>query len=239
MRDSFTIVLIHGHGVDASIWEGIYAGLVADGPVLRPDFSRLTTHTTIDGYADELFGQLQADGIDNVMLVGHSMGGYIALAFAEQHPEMMRGLCLFHSTAYADDESKQAQRQQTIEALTTEGAVPFIEKTMPKVVAPNYPAHKVEALVTQYQHLPADALIAGVKAIAARPDRTHVLRDAPFPVLLMLGRQDQVIPYEQTSRLAELNERIAVAPLPMAGHLSMIEQPDDALRVLNAFIARL
>ena len=239
MRDSFTIVLIHGHGVDASIWESIYAGLVSDGPVLCPDFSRMINHATVDGYAEDLFCQLRAGGIDNVILVGHSMGGYIALAFAEQHPEIMRGLCLFHSTAYADDESKREQRQQTIEALTTEGAIPFIEKTMSKVVAPNYPADKVQALVTQYQHLPADALIAGMKAIAARPDRTHVLIDAQFPILLILGENDQVIPYEQTSRLAQLNERIAVATLPMAGHLGMIEQPDDALRALNAFIARL
>lgn len=239
MRESFTIVLIHGHGVDASIWDGIYAGLASDGPAFRPDFSRLTNHTTIDGYAEDLFRQLQAGGIDEVMLVGHSMGGYIALAFAEQHPEMMRGLCLFHSTAYADDESKRAQRQQTIEALKTEGAIQFIGKTMSKVVAPNYPADKVQALVTQYRNLPADALIAGMKAIAARPDRTQVLRDTSFPILLVLGEQDQVIPYEQTSRLANLNDRIRVVSLPTSGHLSMIEQPDEVLYALKSFIGRL
>ncbi|GAB3639459.1 alpha/beta fold hydrolase [Spirosoma arcticum] len=239
MRDSFTIVLIHGHGVDASIWDGIYAGLVSDGPVLRPDFSWLTNHTTIDEYAEDLFRQLQADGIDDVMLVGHSMGGYIALAFAEQHPEMMQGLCLFHSTAYADDESKQAQRQQTIEALKTNGSAPFIEKTMSKVVSPDYPAEKVQELVVRYQNLPANALIAGMNAIAGRPDRTHVLRDARFAVLLLLGENDQVIPYEQTSRLANMNARITVVSLPMVGHLGMIEQPDDALKALNTFIARL
>lgn len=239
MRDSFSIVLVHGHGVDASIWDGVYAGLVSDGPVLKPDVSQLTTLTTIDDYADHLHGQLRADGVDDIMLVGHSMGGYVALAFAERHPEMLRGLCLFHSNAYADDESRKEQRQQTIEALTTQGTAPFIEKTIPKIVAPDYPAGAIQRLVARYRNLPADALIAGMKAIGERPDRTHVLRDAHYPVLLLLGKKDQVMPYDQTSRLADLNERITLVSLPLAGHLGMVEQPDEALAALQSFAAQL
>ena len=239
MRESFTIVLIHGHGVDASIWDGIYAGLVSDGSVLRPDFSRLTNHTTIDGYTEDLFRQLQTGGIDDVMLVGHSMGGYIALAFAEQHPEMMRGLCLFHSTAYADDESKREQRTKAVGALTDGGTPKFIAELMPKMVSPTYAKERLQPLIERFSDLPTDALIAGMKAIAARPDRTHILRDASFPIHLVLGKQDQVIPYEQTSRLADLNERITVVTLPTSGHLSMMEQPQEALDALKSFIVLL
>ncbi len=239
MRDSFTIVLVHGHGVDASIWEGIYAGLVSDGPVLKPDFSCTTSHASIEGYAEDLYNQLKSEKVRDIVLVGHSMGGYIALAFAERYPDMLRGLCLFHSTAYADDESKKEQRQQTIEALTTGGTVPFIEKTIPKLVSPDYPAEAIQQLIARYRNLPADALIAGMKAIAKRPDRTHVLRDVTYPVLLLLGENDQVIPYEQTSRLAGLNDRITLASLPLTGHLGMIEQPDEALTALKSFAAQL
>lgn len=239
MREKPTLVLLHGHGVDASIWEGIYADLSSAGPVLRPDFSRLTNHTTIDGYADDLYDRLRKDGIDDVVLVGHSMGGYIALAFAERHPSLMRGLCLFHSTAYADDETKKEQRTKAIGALTDGGTAHFIAGLMPKMVSPDYPEEKVRSLINRFSALPADALIAGIRAIAGRPDRTSVLRDAPFPVLLLLGEKDQVIPYEQTTRLSNLGERITVTTLPQSGHLGMIEQPDEALNALKLFIAQL
>ena len=238
MNEKKTLVLVHGHGVDASIWDGIYADLLSDGPVLRPDFARLTNHTTIDGYADDLYGRLQAEGVNSIVLIGHSMGGYMALAFAERHPQMVRGLCLFHSTAYADDEPKKEQRRQTIEGMKTQGSAPFIEKTIPKMVASDYPAAAVQKLVAHYRNLPVDALVAGMEAIAGRPDRTHVLRDAPFPVLLVLGKQDQLIDYDKNRTLADLSGQISVATMEVSGHLSMIEQPDEAIAALRTFSAR-
>lgn len=239
MREKPRLVLLHGHGVDASIWEGIYADLSSDGFVLRPDFSRLTNYTTIDEYADDLYTRLSADGINDVVLIGHSMGGYIALAFAEQHPDLVRGLCLLHSTAYADDETKKEQRTKAIGALTDGGTPHFIAELMPKMVSPDYPQEQVRTLINRFCDLPADALIAGIRAMAGRPDRTPVLRDAPFPILLLLGEKDQVIPCEQTSQLGNLNQRITVATLPQSGHLGMIEQPDEALNALKLFMARL
>ncbi|WP_420147755.1 alpha/beta fold hydrolase [Spirosoma sp.] len=231
-----SVVLVHGHGVDASIWNGIYADLSLEANVLKPDFSRLNNHTTIEAYAEELYGHLQSAQIDKVILVGHSMGGYIALAFADQHPEMIQGLVLYHSTATADDEARKEARRQAIEELQKNGTAPFIRKQMPKMVAPAYPAEKTQALIDRFEQLPADALVAGLKAMAARPDRTHVLRNAQFPILLVLGQEDQVIPYEKVAKLAELSSQVSVAPVNEAGHLSMVEQPDVAISILRSFV---
>jgi pimeloyl-ACP methyl ester carboxylesterase len=236
MQTPFSVVLIHGHGVDASIWDSIYADLALDGPVLKPDVARLTSHTTIEAYAEELNARLQAASINDVVLVGHSMGGYIALAFAERYPAQVRGLVLYHSTAYADDEDRKAQRRQLIETMRTQGGAQFIEKQLPKMVAPDYPAEKVQALIDRYRDLPTDALIAGMEAIAGRPDRTNILRDAPFPILLVLGKQDQLIPLEKTKKLAELSDRIRVALIDDAGHLSMVEQPEASQKILRDFV---
>ena len=236
MNQTLRIALLHGHGVDASVWNDIDAGLRSVGPVLKPDFSRLTNHKTIRSYADELYDRMQTARVENVVLVGHSMGGYVALAFAERYPALVRGLVLYHSTATDDDEPKKAQRHQTIEDLKKEGAVPFIQKTIPKMVAPNYPADKTRALIERFQHLPADALAAGMRAMMARPDRTAVLCDAQFPVLLVLSRDDQLIPYEKTAQLANLSPRISVATIERAGHLSMVEQPQVSLDVLRSFL---
>ncbi|MVM28749.1 alpha/beta fold hydrolase [Spirosoma sp. HMF4905] len=239
MSQSIAICLIHGHGVDASIWDGIYADLALDASVLKPDFSRLANHTSIEAYAEDLYARLQTGQVENVILVGHSMGGYLALAFAERHPEMVRGLVLYHSTATADDEARREVRRQVIEGLKTQGTAPFIQKQLPKMVAPDYPSEKTQNLVERFLNLPADALIAGMVAIANRPDRTHVLRDAQFPILLVLGRQDQLIPYEKTAQLASLSDRISVATIEQAGHLSMIEQPAESSQVLRSFMGQL
>lgn len=235
MQNPVSFVLIHGHGVDASIWDSIYADLASTGPVLKPDFSRLTSHSSIEAYAEELAARLQDAAIDEVVLVGHSMGGYIALAFAERYPEQVRGLVLFHSTAYADDEERKAQRKQLIETIRDQGGAQFIEKQLPKTVAPSYPAEQVQTLVDRFRSLPTDALVAGMEAIASRPDRTHVLCEATFPVLLVLGKEDQIISFEKTEKLADLSERITVAPVERAGHLSMVEQPDAARQILEDF----
>ncbi|AKD54716.1 alpha/beta fold hydrolase [Spirosoma radiotolerans] len=230
------ICLIHGHGVDASIWESIYADLALGHSVLTPDFARLSVQTTIEGYAEELYDVLQAAEVEKAVLIGHSMGGYMALALAEHHPELVQGLVLYHSTATADDEAKREARQQVIKTLQTEGTTPFIQKQMPKMVAPAYSPEKTEELITRFLTLPAEALAAGVTAIAGRPDRTAVLRNADFPVLLVLGREDQLIPYDKTAQLADLSTQIRVAVIEQAGHLSMVEQPEAATQVIRSFV---
>ena len=240
MNEQLLIALIHGHGVDATIWAGIDAGLSADAPVVTPDFSRVATHTNIDEYAELLHKHLTAETSQagRVMLVGHSMGGYIALAFAEKYPAMIAGLVLFHSTAYADDEAKKQQRQQTINSLNTDGAAPFIEKTLPKMVSLGFSADKLQPYIDQYKNLPADALSAGVTAMMHRPDRTHVLRDAQFPILIVLGEEDQITSFDKTVEQSDLSHQISVAPIERAGHLSMIEQPETALGVLRLFVGQ-
>ena len=237
MSQSIALCLIHGHGVDASIWDGIYADLALNGPVLKPDFAHLANLTTIEEYADELYAQLQAATIEKAVLVGHSMGGYIALAFAEQYPQQVQGLVLYHSTATADTEERREQRRQTIGKLKTEGSAPFIRHQLPKMVSPTYSPDKTQTLVDRFLALPADALIAGINAIMNRPDRTAVLRNAPFPVLLVLGRDDQLIPYEKTAELANLSDKISVATIEKAGHLSMVEQPDASVRAIRSFVS--
>jgi pimeloyl-ACP methyl ester carboxylesterase len=239
MKEPLTLVLIHGHGVDASIWNSIDADLVSAMPVLKLDFSRSTTRTTIEGYAEELASYLRNAQAKRVVLVGHSMGGYIALAFTERYPALVAGLVLYHSTATADTAERREQRQKTIEELRSQGSTPFIERQLPKMVSPAFPADKVAQLVAFYRTLPADALAVGMEAIMSRPDRTHVLRDTTIPVRLVLGKDDQLIPYEQTQQLADLSDQIDVALIDQAGHLSMVERPKESVNVLLSFLDRL
>lgn len=231
-----TLCLIHGHGFDATIWDDMVSHLPTNLVIIRPDISRETAYTTIDAYAEHVYAQLQRSDVTDVVLVGHSMGGYVALALAERYPDVVRGLVLFHSTAYADDDERRAARQETLAELERTGSSAFIEKTMPKVVADGFPQTRIEALITRYRTLPAEALSAGMKAIAGRPDRTQVLRNATFPILLLLGKQDQLISYEKNVQLASQSSRIDLISLDDSGHLSMVEQPAEAAQALTRWL---
>lgn len=236
MQSSQTIVLLHGHGVDASIWDGVYAELFPDYTLFRPDFSRLIQYQTIEGYTDELHRQLVNGQAGQVILIGHSMGGYIALAFAEKYPATVVGLGLFHSTAFADDATKKEQRQKAIHVLTEHGTPTFMEELMPKLVADAYAPEKVQRLIERFSYLPAEALMAGMKAIASRPDRTAVLRETEYPVLILMGRQDQVIPYEKAVEQVSLLQNGFPVTIEGAGHLAMLETPEEAVQALRAFL---
>lgn len=242
MSDKPVIVLIHGHGVNASIWNAVHDNLSADFSIVKPDFSEHTNHESIDAYAEEVFSQLQASQIESSVLVGHSMGGYIALAFAEQHPELVKGLVLVNSTAFADDEAKKQGRQKAVETMQENGSGAFIEQTVPKMFGETYNQSRSEDVrkqVEQFSALPSDALISGVKAMASRPDRTHVLKDASFPVLLIAGQQDQIIPFAKSQELFEAAPQAKTVVLEQAGHLGMLESPDEVIRAIRDFVAGL
>lgn len=236
------LVFIHGHGVDASLWDGLYAVLSSEYPIIKPDFSSLTRHQTIEAYAEHLYGLLKEAQVDKCVMIGHSMGGYIALAFAETHPEMLLGLGLFHSTAFADDPERQAKRQLAIEKLETQGSPAFIEETVPKMVAESNLerlAATVQQLIEKGNAIPPEALIAGMNAIRSRPDRTSVVKNAPFPILLIMGKQDNMIPYEKNRELVDMPADGQTVVLENAGHLGMIEQPEEAVQAIQTFLRKI
>lgn len=242
MDQKKTVVLVHGHGVDASIWDSLYTELAQDYQLIKPDFSALANHTTIEAYAEYLYSMLQAAQVDKAVLIGHSMGGYIALAFAEYHPELVSGLVLFHSTVFADDDERKAKRQAAIEQIQQQGSRAFVEETVPKMVASSHREALGEQVAKRIEigsQLPPDALAAGVRAIAARPDRSAVLQHASFPILVIAGKEDNLVPFEKSTQMADLlNEKGVFVGLDNAGHLGMIEQPEESLRILREFLVR-
>ncbi|SEI49597.1 Pimeloyl-ACP methyl ester carboxylesterase [Dyadobacter koreensis] len=237
-----TLVLLHGHGVDDAIWDNIDALINDYYTVVRPNISLFTFCQTVEEYADELHRFLTNAVIEKCTLIGHSMGGYIALAFAEKYPEMLEGFGLFHSTAYPDDESKKHQRNQTIDMLRNYGTEMFVKNTAANLYGDRFKElhpDKIKEHIERYGKLPAEALIAGINAMRERPDRTSVLAAMPFPVLFIIGMQDKLIPFESCISLSEYPKQSYPFILAEAGHMGMVERPDASARMISWYMGKI
>ncbi len=234
-----TIVFLHGHGVDSSIWDQLDNLLNQDYRIVRPDLSLQSSCHTMEEYADELYRMLQNAIIEKCILIGHSMGGYISLAFAEKYPQMLEGFGLFHSTAYADTPEKSEQRTRMAELLRTQSTADFIRLTGGNMFSPSYrqsDAAKVKEHINRFSKLPAEALAVGAEAMRARPDRTKVLSKLSFPILLIFGQEDQIIPFEKAIDLTKYPKKSFPFVLSQAGHLGMVEQPDTSASIIKWYV---
>ncbi|WP_373511978.1 alpha/beta fold hydrolase [Persicitalea sp.] len=236
-----TLVLLHGHGMDDTLWDEIVPLLDGDFTIVRPNVSLLTGCRTMEAYADELHRLLTASQIDKFTLIGHSMGGYISLAFAEKYPGMLEGFGLFHSSALADDDTKKEQRNQMAELLRTHGTDAFLQKTASNLFGQHYKdthPEKVQKYTERYGKLPAEALAVGMEAMRDRPDRTHVLAELPFSMIFIVGMDDQVVPFEKVMEQARFPKMIYPFVLADAGHLGMIERPEASARILRWYVGQ-
>ncbi len=222
--------------MDETVWDEIAPLLNDYYTVIRPNLSLLTNCHSMDDYADEVHRLLTNTQISRCILIGHSMGGYIALAFAEKYPDMLDGFGLFHSTATADADTKKHQRDQMADLLRTHGADAFMRHTAPTMFGQRYKelhADKIRLHIQQYGHISSEALAVGMEAMRDRPDRTSVLAGMSFPVLFILGMDDQLMPFEKVMEQVKLPRQSYPFVLAEAGHLGMVERPDAAARILR------
>jgi pimeloyl-ACP methyl ester carboxylesterase len=233
------LVLLHGHGMDDSLWDDLDPLVNESYTIIRPNVSLQTSCHTVEAYADELYRLLTNTQINLCTLIGHSMGGYISLAFAEKYPDMLEGLGLFHSSALADTDAKKHQRNQMADLLRAHGTDAFLRHTAPNLFGERYkrdhPA-KIQAYIQHYGQIPAEALAVGMEAMRDRPDRTHVLKSMPFPVLFILGMDDQLVPFEKAVKQVSLPKKGYPFILAEAGHMGMVEQPEAAARIISWYM---
>ncbi|GAB2786432.1 alpha/beta hydrolase [Rhabdobacter roseus] len=234
-----TLVLLHGHGVDDTIWEELDVLLNEYYTVVRPNLSLYTSCKSVEDYAEEVHRLITNANITKCTLIGHSMGGYIALAFAEKYPDMLEGFGLFHSTAYADDDAKKEQRNKMADLLGKQGAEAFLRHTGPSMFGERFKElapERVASHVERFGKLPPEALAAGIEAMRDRPDRTQVLSQLPFPILFIIGMRDQLVPFEKSIELAEFPAKGYPFILAEAGHMGMIERPDASSRIIRWYL---
>jgi pimeloyl-ACP methyl ester carboxylesterase len=182
---------------------------------------------------------LDAEGINECILVGHSMGGYITLAFAELYPQILKAFGLFHSTSYADSEEKKAARRKGIEFIRRNGAAPFIKQTTANLFSETS-RHQhpewINTLIGKYEGFDPGSLIHYYEAMILRPDRSYVLGRFPRPVLFITGGQDNTIPLNISLQQSHLPNVSYIYILEQAGHMGMLEDAARAGRILEEFL---
>jgi pimeloyl-ACP methyl ester carboxylesterase len=262
------VVLLHGFAEDGAIWNnqavyltaycrviipnlpasGIFvASGLSPGSHLSPE-SRLSPGSglspaaeavSMEELAEKVLELLDHLGIEKCILIGHSMGGYIALAFAQANPERLIALGLFHSTAYADDEEKIATRRKSIAFIRNNGAAPFIRQSTANLFSSYTREHDpglISGMIDRYSSFSPDALISYYEAMIIRPDRTAVLRQFDGPVLFIAGALDTLIPIGHSLEQCHLPAISHFHILENAGHSGMLEAPERSNAIIHSFL---
>jgi pimeloyl-ACP methyl ester carboxylesterase len=189
--------------------------------------------------AGSVKAMLDAEGIKKCIMVGHSMGGYVTLAFAELYPGMLKAFGLFHSTSYADSEEKKAARRKGIEFIRKNGSAAFIRQSIPNLFSERSRKEHpewVSTLIARYAGIHPDSLIRCYEAMIHRPDRSHVLQQFPGPVLFIIGEQDSAVPLTASLQQCHLPSISYVHILGNAAHMGMMEDSTRANHILESFL---
>lgn len=239
-----TVMLLHGFAEDSRIWDDIREILSANYRLIIPDIpgsgqSALLEgdNITISDYADVAAAILEKENISRCTMIGHSMGGYITLAFAEKYPERLDAIGLFHSSAYADDEAKKDTRRKAIRVIEEKGAMAFLKTSIPGLFASEEKSRDhIDMLLQRGETFTPEALIQYYNAMIARPDTTAVLENFKKPVLFIMGEHDKAVPFEHSLQQSYLPEISHISILRNSAHMGMLEEKEKSFKTLADFL---
>ena len=242
--EGLPVVLIHGFAEDSTIWNEVTESLQSSFRLIVPDLpgsgkSTILKEGSMESYARVIESILQKEGIDSAVLVGHSMGGYISLAFAELFPQKIKALCLFHSSAYADDEEKITARNKGIEFIRNNGAEKFLAQSIPNLFSEKTRKEKpelVKEIVERYANFNAASLVQYYQAMIARPDRTDILKSIQKPVLFIAGESDTAVPVQKSIEQSTMPAFSYIHICRNSGHMGMLEETAETVAALRHFL---
>lgn len=232
------LVLIHGYPLDHSIWSEVLPLLESNFDLILPDLRGLgqsdapTSAWGMDELASDLAALLDHLELDSAFLAGHSMGGYVALAFAAAQPRRVRGLALVASQAGADTPERRAERHAEAQHIAAQGVGDTVNGMALKLSADARLQGFVRGVMEKQ---PPAGFIGSLKAIADREDTLPVLATSSFPLMLIHGDSDVLIPLERAREIKMEIPRARLVELSGVGHLPMLESPRAVADALKRF----
>ncbi len=240
-----SILLLHGYLETGEIWKSFARRLEPAFRVITMDIPGHgnsgtwgRTHS-MDDLAGSVCSVLDNEGIERIFLVGHSMGGYVSVAFADIYPDRLYGYSLFHSTCFKDSEEKKKNREREISLVLKGKKRQIINVNIPKSFA-DMNLERMEDEVNMAKRVAMTSTDEGIVAILngmkERPDRTPVLQNPGIPLLLIGGMKDNYIPVEVFDKLAGLAPHATVLRLEQSGHMGFLEEPDRVVETMVTMI---
>lgn len=241
------LVLLHAFPFDRLLWAGLADTLAARRRVIAVDARGFGESApavggrfSMDDLADDVAALLDALGLRRATLLGMSMGGYAALAFAARHGARLEGLILANTRAAPDTSEARRKREEAIaQCRQPDVGVPaYLAATLPRLLSPGAPPALCAHLRARAEDR-ADRLIAGIEALRDRPDRSEVLPAIACPTLVIAGSADQVTPPAEMRAMADSIEGARYLAIAGAGHLAHVEVPGAFEAAVSSFLSAL
>ena len=240
-----TIVLLHGYLETKEVWTDFATALAKKHRVITIDIPghgnsetlQQTHHMCLMAEAIEsLLSNLQ---IETCVMVGHSMGGYVALCYAEYYAHRLTGFTLFHSSIYADTEEKRNNRRREIEFVMSGKKDLILNTNLPNMFADENVARfetDLERIKKHAQKHTAEGISALLRGMMERQDRQELVKNFNKPMLFIFGKKDNYIPVEAAQKMIEVNPKIKVEWLKNSGHMGFIEEFEKSLEIIIEFV---
>ena len=237
------IVLLHGFTESQKIWNHFVKVLSKEFRVITIDLpGHGKSECVADIHAMELQAKvvhavLKAARIKKCLMVGHSMGGYVILAFAREYPSYLKGFCIFHSYSFADSDEDREIKSRTIDLVRHDKfgfVAAFIPNLFPQEVQKKF-SKKIDELVTEACKMQKEGIIAALEGMKVRRDQAALLSSTKLPVLFILGLKDLKAPVSRLWEMISLPHHSESLILRDAGHMGYIEDPNATLEAVRQF----
>lgn len=230
------LVLLHGFPLDHHLWDEVIPLLEDTFDLIIPDLRGFGESTTVDtlyttdDLASDIAGLLDQLGIEKSAIAGHSMGGYVALAFARLYPEKVSGLGLVSTQALADPPERKEGRYKSAEDVADNGIHGIVEAMTTKFTSNERLQEFARNSMERQQ--PA-AYIGSLKAMAERSDSSSLLASMDYPVVVIHGDADVLIPIERGQEMKDAISHAHFVKIKDAGHVPMLEAAQETANGLK------
>ncbi|MFN8580526.1 MAG: alpha/beta fold hydrolase [Gemmatimonadaceae bacterium] len=241
------VLFVHGFPHNRSLWAAQAHGLVDRARCIAPDLrgfgeSSVAPPYSMDQYADDVVGLMDVLRIDRAVIVGISMGGYVAMAMWRRHRARMRAIALVDTRGGSDTDEGRRKRNDMI-ALAQERGSPAIADAMIGNMVGHGTHSRAPEVVEQVHGIlasaPVEGVIGALGALRDRPDSTATLATIDVPTLIVVGDEDAITPVAESQAMHERISRSSLQIIAGAGHLSNVERPAAFNHVLSEFLASL
>ena len=241
----FPVVFVHGFCESNSIWKDLSLELSKDFKVICPDLPGFgqsplpNDKFSLEEIGDLLVEWLKNRGIEKSIVIGHSLGGYIALEILRKHPDFAAGIGLFNSSAFEDSREKKENRNKLIDFIGNNDVKPFLKTFVPSLFYPET-EEKFRSVIEKIEEegltIKPGSVMKYAAAMRERPDSTDLLKQYPSRIMLISGRHDQNVPIQKSEEMAELLGHRHVTFVDDSAHMSLFEQPEICYEAVRNFV---